>query len=72
MELIDGEMEVLAAGEWHSFNQGAQPYSFHADAAKNLPPGSAQLTITGDHLRLEWVPVKKSRANIIIREATGK
>ena len=72
MELLDGEMEVLAAGEWHSFKQGAQAYSFHGDAAKNLPPGSAQLTITGNHLRLELSPAKKSRKDIIIRDATGK
>lgn len=72
MEMLDGEMEILAAGEWHAFKQGAQPYPLKGNAAQNLPPGSARLTITGNHLRLEWVPVKKLKENIIIREATGK
>ncbi len=59
MELIDGEMEILMAGEWRAFNPGAQPYSFHAASATNLPPGKATLTITGRHLRLDWQPEQK-------------
>jgi hypothetical protein len=72
MELIDGEMEILAAGEWHSFKEGVQPYLLKGSAAKNLPPGAAQLTISGNHLRLEWVPKKKLKENVIVREAIGK
>ena len=72
MELLDGEMEVLAAGEWRTFKQGAQPYPLKGQAATNLPPGEARLTIDGNHLRLEWVPVNKLKENIIVREATGK
>lgn len=72
MELLDGEMEILAAGEWRAFKQGAQPYPLKGQAVRNLPPGEAKLTINGNHLRLEWVPVKKLKENIIVREATGK
>jgi type II secretory pathway pseudopilin PulG len=72
MELIDGEMEILAAGEWHSFKEGAQSYALTGKASKNLPPGAAKLTVTGMHLRLEWVPKKGLKETIIVREATGK
>jgi Tfp pilus assembly protein PilV len=72
MELIDGEMEILMAGEWHSFHQGAQPYSFHADCAANLPPGNATLTITGRHLRLDWQPEKRTRSGTVVREADAR
>jgi len=72
MELIDGEMEVLAAGEWHSFKVGAQTYPLAADAAKNLPPGVATLTIHDRHLKLEWKPENGARSPAILREAEGK
>lgn len=72
MELLDGEMEILAAGEWHAFKQGAQAYPLKGAAAQNLPKGEAKLTIAGNHLRLEWVPEKKLKENIIVREANGK
>jgi hypothetical protein len=72
MEILDGEMEILAAGEWRSFKEGSQPYPLKGDAAKNLPKGEARLTISGKHLRLEWVPTKKLKENFIVREATGR
>ena len=43
MELVDGEMEVLAAGEWRSFHEGSQPYPVRGEAARNLPPGRFDL-----------------------------
>ena len=72
MEIIDGEMEILAAGEWRSFKEGTQPYPIGTKAAKNLPPGAAKLTITGKHLRLEWRPEKGKQGNVTIRETTIK
>jgi hypothetical protein len=71
MEIIDGEMEVLAAGEWHSFKEGAQAYPVGGKAAKNLP-GAATLTVSGKHLRLEWKPENGRRGDVITREAEGK
>jgi hypothetical protein len=56
MEFIDGEMEILLRGEWREYHQGSQPYELHGNALKNLPPGHAQLTVTGNHVRLEWLP----------------
>ena len=70
MEIVDGEMEVLAAGEWHAFKQGTQPYPVHAKAAKNLLPGGFELTITSRHLRLEWVPANQGEGGKVVREVT--
>ena len=72
MEIVDGEMEVLAAGEWRAFQEGTQSYSVSAEAAKNLPPGEFKLTITGKHLRLEWLPQNKYQGSKVIREVTVK
>jgi hypothetical protein len=72
MEIVDGEMEVLLAGEWRSFKEGTQTYPFHAESAKNLPPGRAELTVTKKHLRLDWMPEQKSSGGEIVREADLK
>ncbi len=55
-EIVDGEMEILAAGDWKSFPDGTQAYTVHSRAAANLPPGHFELSKGGNHLRLEWVP----------------
>lgn len=72
MEIVDGEMEVLAAGEWRAFKEGTQPYPIHAGAAKDLLPGKFELTITGRHLRLEWQPAKSGEGGKVVREVTAK
>jgi hypothetical protein len=69
MEIVDGEMEILAAGEWRAFkNAGAQPYPVRADAAKNLPPGHFILTRQDKLFRLEWVPKTKLGIGPVFRE----
>ena len=72
MEIVDGEMEILAAGEWRNFPDGAQPYTVHAHAAANLPPGHFQLTRTGAHLRLEWTSDQRQGIGPVVREITVK
>jgi hypothetical protein len=72
MEMVDGEMEILLAGDWRSLPQGAQEYALHGESAKNLPPGKAMLTIAGKHLRLHWAPEKKSSGGEVLREADAK
>jgi hypothetical protein len=69
-EIVDGEMEILAAGDWKNFPDGAQNYSVHASAAASLPPGHFQLTKTGNHLRLEWNPDTKRGVGAVVREIT--
>jgi hypothetical protein len=72
MEIVDGEMEILAAGEWRNSPDGSQPYTVHANAAANLPPGRFQLTKTGQHLRLEWTSDNRQGVGTVIREVTIK
>ena len=72
MEIVDGEMEILAAGEWHAFPEGTQTYRVPARAAANLPDGQFQLTRTGPHVRLEWIPAEKTGIGTVVREVTVK
>ena len=68
MEIVDGEMEILAAGEWRAFKTGSQTYPVRAGAAKNLPPGRFILTRESQLIRLEWVPEKKRGVGPVLRE----
>ena len=71
-EIVDGEMEILAAGAAKNLPDGAQNYSVHANALSQLPSGHFQLTKTGNHLRLEWFPDRKHRGGPVVRETTLK
>jgi len=71
-EIVDGEMEILSAGDWKSFPDGAQSYRVRAKAAASLPPGHFQMTKTGNHLRLEWTPDKRQGISAVVREVTFK
>ncbi len=68
MEIVDGEMEVLRAGEWRAQSSGAHDYPIHALAATNLPPGKFLLTLDSSKLRLEWLPAKKHHGGPVVRE----
>jgi hypothetical protein len=69
MAIVDGEMEILAAGGWRAFDEGTHVYATRAETATNLPPGDFVLTREGDRLRLEWIPEGKP-AGRIARETT--
>jgi hypothetical protein len=56
VEILDGEMEVLAAGEWQSAAEGRHQYKPTAAAMTNLPAGQFVLTREAKSLRLEWLP----------------
>ena len=72
MEIIDGEMEALMAGEWRVFTPGAQTYPVRAEAAKSLPPGKFVLTLDSDRVRLEWLPAKSGKGGPVVREGRVK
>ena len=72
MEIVDGEMEALVAGEWRTFGDGVVPYPVRADAAKNLPPGKFVLSVRGRQLRLEWRPDSPRNGAPVVREAVGQ
>lgn len=71
-ELVDGEMEILVAGDWRNCPDGSQNYTVHAVSAASLPPGHFQLTKSGNHLRLEWTSDQKHGIGTIVREVTVK
>jgi hypothetical protein len=71
-EVVDGEMEILAAGDWKNFPDGAQAYTVHSRAAANLPRAHFELTKTANHLRLEWIPDKRRGIGVVAREITIK
>ncbi len=72
MELVDGEMELLQAGEWRSFPEGSQNYTAHGVAVTNLPPGQFILFRNSATLRLEWIPAKRGKGGRVMREAKLK
>jgi hypothetical protein len=72
MEIVDGEMEVLLAGDWHTFPNGVHTLTSRAQSATNLPPGTLQLTVADRNLRLEWLPSGKDQGGKVIREATAR
>lgn len=69
-EIVDGEMEILAAGAGKNLPEGSQVYAVHSRAAANLPLGHFQLMKTGNHLRLEWVAEEKCGVSPVVREVT--
>ena len=69
-EIVDGEMEILVAGDWKNFPEGAQPYKVQSNAAANLPPGHFELTKNGKYLRLEWIPLRRQGIGTVIRQTT--
>jgi hypothetical protein len=72
MEIVDGEMEVLLAGEWHGYTNGVHTLAPRAQAATNLHNGILQLTVNSNHLRVEWLPADKNQGGKIVREAKAK
>jgi hypothetical protein len=73
VEMVDGEMEILAAGEWRSFPDGTHIYPAPLEAATRLPPGCFQFIRSGKHLRLEWSPAEhKTGIGTVVREVTVK
>src|SRR6187401_1399746 len=70
MEIVDGEMEILVAGEWRAFKEGTQEYTPHSMAITNLPVRTLQLTLTGKQLKLEWRPPGRDKGGHVVREVT--
>ena len=71
MEIVDGEMETLLAGDWRKFKSGTQNYPVTANAATNLFAGRFLLTVSSNRIRLEWRP-EKHHGGAVVREVTLK
>ena len=72
IEIVDGEMEWLLAGEWRAHPEGAHDYAVRAAAAANLPDGRFVLTREGTRLRLEWLPAGRGKGGRVVREGVVK
>ena len=72
MEIVDGEMEILVAGECRAFTPGTHDYQVRARSATNLPLGKFALTVRPDRVRLEWRPSVKDHGGGVVREAVVK
>lgn len=68
MEIVDGEMEILAKGAWRNYTNGAHDYKVGWLAATNLPPGKFRLTRADSTLRLEWLPNVKDHGGRVSRD----
>jgi hypothetical protein len=69
-EIVDGEMEILAAGAARDLPDGTHDYSFHSPAAAALPSGHFELTKSGHTLRLTWASEGKNGIGSVTRETT--
>ena len=70
IEIVDGEMEMLAAGGWKSAPMGDSSLSVTANSAKSLPAGSFVVTRNDRTLTLRWVPAKQGHGGAVEREIT--
>lgn len=69
IELLDGELEILLAGEWKSRPEGESDVALAGAGAERLPAGRCVLVKNGRHLRLEWRPEKRPGAVAASKEA---
>ncbi|MGC8991410.1 MAG: type IV pilus modification PilV family protein [Verrucomicrobiia bacterium] len=67
MEIVDGEMEVLAAGYWCEFKPGVHAYTPRAESVSWLPAGRLELTLDAERLQLAWLPAKPDSGGPVVR-----
>jgi hypothetical protein len=72
MEIVDGELEVLAAGAWRSYPNGVAEYEVHSFAQTNLPPGQFWLSLSPEKIRLEWRPTARQHGGGVVRQLALK
>ena len=56
MGIVDGEAEILQAGEWQQFEFGSHRYLVTGEAAAVLPEGRFPLDRSDSEIRLSWKP----------------
>ena len=61
LQLIDGEMDVLLAGERRKYTTGEHRITPVGEAVQNLPEGKFVLTVQEQKLTLAWVPTKRAK-----------
>lgn len=61
MQILDGETEILAAGNWKAYSVGEHVLPVTAPSRTNLPPGKFVVIRRSDSLRVEWRPGNAGR-----------
>lgn len=72
MEIVDGQLEILAAGEWKSLGPGRHLLHPKSRALANLPRGEFFAQIESSKLRVEWLSASNPRHASIVREVVIK
>jgi hypothetical protein len=72
VELLDGELEVLLAGDWTTRPEGESDIPLTGAGAMNLAAGRCVLVKTGNHLRLEWRSEKHNGGVSVTKEAIAR
>lgn len=67
MQIVDGEAEIIAAGNWKSVRPGRHPFTVQAEARRNLPSGQFLITRSPESIRLEWIPGKPGHGGPVAR-----
>ena len=61
LQLIDGEIDVLLAGERRKYTPGEHQIKPVGEAVQNLPEGEFVLTVQEQKLTLAWTPTKRAK-----------
>ena len=61
LQLIDGEMDVLLAGERRKYTTGEHRIKPVGEAVQNLPEGEFVLSVQDEKLTLAWMPKKLAK-----------
>ena len=71
-QIADGEMRILAAGDWNDFPDGSEKNRSIFAPPPVCRRGHFELTKTGSDLRLEWTPKECKGVGAVVREVTVK
>jgi len=72
LQMIDGELDVLLAGERQKYPLGEHKITPPGEAVKTLPVGEFILIVKEKQLSLAWVPEKGAKWGRVEREVTLK
>ena len=72
LNLIDGEIDVLLAGEIKKYKPGESLITPPGEAVGSLPKGEFILTLNDKIFKLEWVPEKSTKWGRVQREVNLK